>query len=1008
MKPIKPPFLIEAKKELYLREAEPYRNLTYDFLWEIIPTQNVPRAAFVTYPGTIGCLHCEKEIHKHGRFPYQVDFYHHPWKITCPNCGYSFPTNDFASYYRGGLDEKGFFDPKLAKQHNDALIAKGERGNLVNVLYPEKGETWGVDEGTGYLAENGYKYVFAAYYAHQVWCHNEGGDFLQNALRKLINAYYASEDVVYVQKAIVLLDRVADIYPSLDMEAWPKKDGYANSNGGSCDKGKAVGRIWETGVATSLLRAILTFCPLLKAGKLSDAVAFLQQKNAQKRSADAVYDNIMNGIVAEIYPGVCSANIYGNSGMHQTSLALAAVAWDRLPETKEWLDYLFRSGTVSDIELTGGNLQSLLFDRIDRDGYGDEASPGYNSIWLNGYQNIADALDGYELDGMEDRDLYNHPKYRKMLTTMYPLIVSDIYTSNIGDAGATGNPHIVAKLQTLIKSFLRYEDPIFAQAAYYICKNDIGGMDLTGFSESPDVIREKIEAVIAQYGLYQPGCTLLTGYGFAALRDGDAGDMFVDPAKTNQRSIWLYFGRNMGHGHLDKMNLGIHAYGMDLSPELGYPRYADALDKHRVSMTKNTVSHNTVVVNDTPQTASIVGDPIHYDITDFVKLIDVADEGAYRDTVNEYRRTAAMLKIDAQDSYIVDFFRVSGGEKHCYSFHGAEQWGIETTGLSLTSQTDAEGNYVGTYAGCDLPYPINADVEDLTGARYLINVDRQTGSIGDFSVDYSICDTWNVLGAGAHAPTDVHLKLSMLGNFDEVTLADCIPPENKPGNPNLLRYVLAIRKGDAVKSCYTALIEPYCGTSKIASFTALPVTKEGSSVCPMEARAVKVTLTNGRVDYIVNAVDPAAVYTVFDGAETFTFSGFFGVWSRENGQDTYFLHDGTQIGSYINCGLSAITGSVVDFTRIPACENEIIVETAQHNFDPRMLCGKLIHITKSEIGRNAAYLIQSAAFREDGMLVLHIGDVTPIRAHVDEYDFSKGYLYDIIKGNTFQIPLTNQ
>jgi len=1007
MKKMNLPYLTEKMKAQYLQDVKPYENLSFDFLWDLIPTQEIPRATLVTVNGAVGCLNCGQSIHKHGRFPYLVDFFNGQWKIVCPSCGYAFPSNDFASYYRGGLDECGFFNPDLAKAHNDELIAKGERGNLVNILYPERGETWGVDAGTGYRAENGHKYVFAAYYAHQVWCHNNGRNFLGNALRAYKNAYFASGDVRYAEKAIVLLDRVADIYPSLDMEQWPWSDGYSNSNGGSCNKGKSVGRIWETGIATYLIESFLMFGPLLKSGELTNAVRFLQTKNAKKSSADAVYDNIMTGIVKEVYPGVCSSNIYGNCGSHQRSLALAAIAWDRLPETEEWLAFLFRTGTESNEKLEGGNFDALLYDRIDRDGYGDESAAGYNSIWLNGYRDVAEILDGYTLPGMKNYDLYEHPKFRKMLTTMYPLIVSDIYTANIGDAAFTGNPYCVASSITLLKAFLRYGDPVFAQAALYVSGNDLDKMDLSGFSEAPEIIRARLEAVIAEHGTYNPGCTLLTGYGFAALRDGNAGDVFIDPHKTNQRSLWLYFGRNMGHGHRDKMNIGIHAYGMDLAPDYGYPRYCDHMDMHRLSVTMNNISHNTVTVNESYQTDSIVGDPLHFDNTDFVKLIDVADAGAYRDIADTYRRTSAMIKIDDQDSYIIDFFRVSGGQKHCYSFHGAEQYGIVTQGLSLTPQVDADGNYIGSYAGADQEYPYNADVKDLTGARYLINVDWQTTAVGDFSVDYTICDTWNILGNGAHAPTDVHLKLSMLGEFDEVTLADFRPPENKPGNPELLRYVMAIRKGENVKSCYTSLIEPYRSASKVTSVSALTVTESGNAVCPMAARAVKVTLASGRVDYIVNAVDPGVKYTVTDGDVSFSFSGFFGVWSRNHGQDTYYLNDGTQIGAY-TAALSAVTGTVADFTRIPAHENEIIVKAEQTDFDPASLVGCLVNVKQNELGRNGAFVIRSAAFREDGLLVLNIGDVTPIRSYVDKFDFSKGYCYDIAQGETFRIPLTTK
>ena len=339
----------------------------------------------------------------------------------------------------------------------------------------------------------------------------------------------------------------------------------------------------------------------------------------------------------------------------------------------------------------------------------------------------------------------------------------------------------------------------------------------------------------------------------------------------------MYHGRNTGHGHRDTLNLGLYAYGLDVLPDMGYPRYADSMDMHRVSMVINTISHNTVIIDDKPQVPHLIGQPYHYDYSDLVKLFDVSAETAYQDTADLYRRSSAMIKIDDDSSYIVDFFRVSGGTKHCYSFHAAEQNGIATSGLNLVKQADADGNYIGTYAGADTAYPVNSDVKDETGARYLIHVEKQEGNAGDFSVDYSLLDTWNILGNGVSALTDIHVKLNMLGEFDEVVLADAMPPENKVGNPKFLRYVLVSRKGENLKSCYTAVIEPYRGASKIASIEALQVQKDGRPVCDMQARAVKVVLENGRIDYIVNALDPSVCYTVTDGSMEFPFCGFFGV-----------------------------------------------------------------------------------------------------------------------------------
>jgi len=1009
MKKLNPLHLTEEKKQKHLDAVKVYENLSYQFLWEMVASQLIPRTAGVTVPQTHGCLVCGHSVMEHGNYPYILDFLNNRWKIVCPSCGYTFPTNDFEAYYKGGLDENGFFYPNLAKAHDRELVARGEHSNLVNILYPEKGEKWGVDDGTGYTdPDTGIHYAFIGYYNHFAWNFYDKPN-INNALTAFKNAYLASGDIAYAEKGIVLLDRIADVYPELDLARWTISEGHLNSNGGSIDKGKAVGSIWECGLVSDLMEAFQVLADVLKEDRAPNAVAFIKTKSHRCRQwgkeecAQTIYDRIMHGIVAQVYPSVMLAHIYGNYGMHQRALALAAVLWDKLPDTKDWLDFNFRTSPENQQRVYGGNISSVMIDRIDRDGYGNEAASGYNSIWLRHNLDIAELLDGYEIDGMQ-WDLFSHPKFRKMFFTMYPLIMCDIYGAKIGDNAACGNPSNAADMQILLRGFLKYGEPELAQAAYFLAKNSMDNLDTSGFIEDPEKVREKVQNIIDTYGTLKLKGTNLTRYGFIALRDGNAGDMWIDPKKSNQRAAWVYYGRNTGHGHRDTLNLGLIAYGLDVSPEMGYPRYADYMDMHRVSVVINTISHNTVVVNDMPQTPQIVGTPMHYDWNKQVKLFDVASEPAYRDIVDTYRRTGAMIRIDDDSSYVVDLFRVSGGESHCYSFHGAEHTKVVTTGLDLTKQTDANGNYIGTYAGPDTTYPTEADVRDVTGARYLINVDTQKGNIGQFTADYSLADSWNILGDGAKAPTDIHLKLTMLDTYDEVVAADLMPPENKPGNPKTLRYILAKRKGENLKSCYTAVIEPYRSTSKIAAIETLPVTLDGNPVCTMLARAVKVTLVSGRVDYIVNAIDPAITYTVTDGEESFAFAGFFGIWTRDNDTESFYINDGTKFGT-AESELSALTGTVVDFTRELSVENEVTVRPNQTIADPTQLIGRYINID-CEINNNASYEIKSAVYTADGNLKLNIGDITLIRSFVDAYDFSKGYIYDIEEGRAFRIPLS--
>lgn len=1000
-----PLFLSEEQKKQYIEEAQPYLELSLDRLWGSVTSQKIPRSLALTNPQTIGCPVCGKAVAPFGNYPYEIDSINQPWKITCPSCKTVFPTNDFQAYYEGGLDPNGFFDPELAKRHNDGLIQAGGKGNLVNVLYPEKGETWGVDDSTGFVNKEGQKYTFVAYYNHFAWYTG----IIIHAVRALKNAYLATGDPRYASRGLVILNRIADVYPGLSILEWKRADDFLNCNGSQVDHGKAIGCIWETIIVADFIKAYGVFSDPLHCGKCEEAISYLKTKTPSVGSAEEIQEHIEDGLICQVYPAVQTTDIFGNSGTHQATLAAAAVVFNRNPETKEWIDFCFRSGKEEPGNCTGGNINEVLIDRVDRDGFGSEASPGYNSGWLYYFLNVADVLDGYQIEGLEAADLYQNPKFRKMFSSLLQLIFSDIYTPTIGDTCAAGKPILYATFHSMVKAFLKYQEPIFAQAAYLINGRTLKHANLESYGEPPEQIRVKIEQVIREQGELDLGGTNLTGYGFAALREGKSGDFLASGRQeTKQRALWIYYGKTnqyASHGHNDALGIGLYAYGLDLMPDLGYPRYADITDRHRWSLVANTISHNTVMIDNRQQARHLVGQPLHFDNGNLVKLFSIEDKAAYQGIANAYRRTTALIQIDEEASYAVDIFRVAGGKEHRYSFHGAETDGVVTSGLKLVKQADQYGCYAGTYAGVDLPYPFNADIDDPTGARYFFNVEKQTGQVSDFTADYRILDTWNVYGKGAHAPTKVHLKLTMLGEFDQVALLDARPPENKVGNPETLRYVFAERKGEDLESCFTAVIEPYCRQSKIQSIEALRVTWRGEAVSDMEARAVKVTLEGGRKDYIFNAVDVTKEYAVEDGDMRLPFQGFFGVYCIQNGAAHCYLNDAVKIGDTRNPNLPAVSGTVQNFTKELSMENRIWIQPAETGIDANDLAGRYIYIENDGI-HNAAYRIESASFEKNGTIRLDLGIVSAIRSYQDPDKPELGYVYDVEEGKQFRIPLS--
>ncbi|MEF3310051.1 heparinase II/III family protein [Paenibacillus sp. GYB004] len=961
-----------------------------DFWWSLIPPQSVPRS-YATNQVEGSPITGKAFLAMYGPYGYTLDL-DEPWTITDPSSGYQFPTNDFAAYYASGLDRHGIFDPRLA-----------DRRLLVNTRYPGKGESWGVDDGFGWVDEHGNRWTFVAYYHHFLW-----KNVVMDVLTGLRDAYLYTGDIRYARTGVILLDRIADVYPDMDTLPYDKAV-FLNSHGGD-GLGKTIGSIWETRLVKLYASAYDAFYPMMDDRETID---FLAQKARRyglantKNTAEAIRLNIENGIIREVYPGVRTARIRGNTGYHQSALAMAAVVLDEPGTTEEWLQFVFQSGAYLKKpahHISGGNMLASLVNLVDRDGHGDEGSPGYNSGWLEGYMLISDLLSGYD-NRPESADLYRNVRLKRMFHSQLPLIMLDRYTAQIGDTGLTGNAFRLIDLKVAVKAYELYREPVMAQVAYFLNGNSAEGIHGDIFSEEADRLAARIRHEIDTHGEWKPRSDQMTGFGFAVLRDGDK----ADPAfGDTRRDIWMYYGRSgTSHAHRDKLNIGVHAFGLDLSPDLGYPE-ATGMWPKRHEWENNTISHNTVVVDNRKQKGSWVGLPRHFDDGPQVQLIEVEDPQAYPQT-DLYRRTTAMIRVDETNSYTVDFFRIKGGGDHRYSFHGTVG-GVSVEGLRLVPQTDETGQFAGTYAGPDVPYgiPNDADPEEKlyrgSGYHYLRNVERDTVPPEQFSVDWAAVD-FRGLSPDAR---DVHLRLTMLGKVDDVALADGVPPQ-KPTNPPSLKYVIAHRQGNDLESIFSSVIEPYRGRRFIRSIEPLEVRRaDGTIAGNFEARAIRIALEGGRSDTVVCTLSSDTEYIV-DG--TLKFAGFFGVYAEQDDREVFVYANDGRFTDFSGERRAFAAGTVVDFTRELSFRNVLVVELdalpgdgASDTWEDWI--GRFVYVANDGI-RNAAYRIEHAERLGGARYRLDIGEASLVRQYADADDFSKGYVYDIAEGAAFRIPLSH-
>lgn len=813
-----------------VKAAGRYAKQSDDWLWNLVTPQSIPRGTQVCIPK--GCPKCGKAIERFGGKPWKVDVFKHPWKIECPSCGEFFPKNDFGKFYESGKDERGIFRPE-----------KADRSLLYNTDHADPSDplrTYGVDDGLGWKDSDGTVFRFIGFYGHY-------GSWTATieALNRLRDAYVYTGDALYARKAGILLYRAAQFYPDMDWAPWSKL-GFNNSDGGS-GKGKVYGRIWEMGVAKGLMLAYDAIYPGLADPQLLN---YLSSKEGKRVEAAEIRKLAENNIIRVVHDGILAARISGNEGMHQSAMATAAVVLDEPGTSDAWLEWIFRNGDVNHGNPNGGNIKRLLAGNVDDDGMGGEASPTYNSIWRQLFKQISETLEAYpKYKGPRVTDF---PKYRKMFEAPVRLICCDNYVPHIGDCAKTGDPGLFGvNLDSLIYAYRTFNDPRFAQMAEYVARLQGGAIRGGILDPEPEDVMSPIRAVVREKGAYLPKTDNMPGYGLAILRSGSG---------AKQRALALYYGRNMGHGHRDTLNIELFGHGLDLMPDIGYPEHASVWPA-RHEWTSNTISHNTVVVDRAKQAESFSGASRFVKQGDGVSVAEVYADKVYPQT-SLYQRTVAMVDASETDFYVVDIFRVRGGKEQHYSIHGPEGE-VDVENLRLTAQLK------GTLMGEDVPYAANvgsgADYwKSASGFQYLYNVRRDTRPGAKPAVTWNVKDTWNVLPE----PKDIRLRVNVVRPPGELILADGDPPQNKPGNPRRLTYLLETSKG--VSSTFVNVIEPYCGKRIIKD---VQRADEGDTV------TLKITLVTGRVDYFTSATSARKVEAAGKKA-----TGRFVAISKEDGE----------------------------------------------------------------------------------------------------------------------------
>ena len=786
-------------RDTLVKKAEPWLAFSDAELWEMMFGHTITRSWMVLSNGL--CPECNGQT---PMYTWRIEPLAHRWKVCCPHCDTLFPKNDFQAFYRSGLDEHGVFDPD-----------RGNRSLLYNTEHPDPDDplrSFGVDDGEGYIEGDKRWRFIGAYLIYGQW-----KKLILAGIQNLSAAYVITGESAYAHKTAVLLDRVADLYPTFDFE----KEGLAY------ERSHSTGYISTWHDACAETREMAEAYDRVFAGLEDDQklVEFLSAKAIRsgldnlKRTVADVRNNIERGILRDVLKN--SHKIHSNYPQQEFTRMLVetVLGWpDNRSRIYELLDEILATGTAVD-GVTG-----------------EKGLAGYGTI---GPRSVARILSLY--DRLEPRfleEVYRrHPRLLDLFRFHVDTWCLSRYYPHVGDSGAfttpveqyagvrlADDPDLAPSDYTIMIRLCEVTgDPVFAQIVYMANGNSVEGLPYDLFASDPKGLQRTVLEVIEREGA-TPRMESVNkeAWHIAVLRSGTA---------EHARAVWLHYDAGGRHSHRDGMNLGFLARRMDLVPELGYPPVQfGGWSSPRANWYKMTAGHNTVVVDGRNQNEA-EGHTTLWGEGELFRAIRVAAPELY--AIEQYERTVLLVDVSEEDAYVVDIFRVRGGTDHAKFLHSG--FGeIMVEGFELQRASDyGHETEMRNFRGAERVDPgwcVDWKLEDRYGVRPDEEVHLRYLDFTEGAAAY-VAEAWVSLG------------------YDEKNAEAWIP------------RLMVRRSGEKpLESTFVSVMEPHIGRPAIAAIRRLSLESAANERASDSHVAIEITLADGRQDLIValNAKEPLA------------------------------------------------------------------------------------------------------------------------------------------------------
>ncbi|MGD9497667.1 MAG: heparinase II/III family protein, partial [Armatimonadota bacterium] len=782
----------------------PRMELSEDEQWGLMIGHTITRSWMVWSNGH--CPACGEDV---PMYNWEIDAIARPWKVRCPHCGELFPKNDFQAFYQSGLDGHGVFDPERA-----------DRSLLFNAECPDPQDPrhlFGVDDGEGYVEGDKRWRFIGAYLIYGQW-----KQAVLGGIRSLADAWSVTGDPRYARRAGILLDRVADLYPSFDYKTQglvyeqPSATGYVSVWHDACEETRQLALAWDQ-VRPAVAQD-------------TELAVFLARKAAQydlpaaKTTPTDVVRHIEDGILRDPLAnrGKISSN-YPRTDI-ATAVIMAALDW---PNNRDQVM---------------GVIDGFLNRATAVDGVtGEKGLANYSAF---GIQSVALFLARWEraMPGFLEEVLQRHPELHDTFRFHIDTWCLNRYYPLSGDSGWFAAPieqyqgvrfrrpghdadysHREVGLDPTMFEFMwhLYEltgDPAFVQVLYLANDANTEGLPWDLLARDPEGVQRGVQAAIDRHGRTpRVGSVNKREWHIALLRSGRG---------EHARVAWLDYDSGGGHGHLDGMNLGLFALDLDLLPDFGYPPVQfGGWGSPRSVWYRMTAAHNTVVVDGANQ-ADAAGATTLWAIGQNVRAMRASASAMYG--TQQYERTAALVDVDDESCYLLDIFRVVGGSDHAKFLH-SHYGRIATTGLALAPAEDyGHGTQMRDFQvdpAAEPGWSATWDIEDRYGLLapdaqvHLRYTDLTSGA------QAGIAEAWVVAGIYSSTQTAWIPRLMVRRRTDEPPLA----------------------------STFVGVIEPYAAAPAIGSARRLGLHTASGAAWPDSAVAVEVRLRDGRRDLFVSA-----------------------------------------------------------------------------------------------------------------------------------------------------------